>query len=80
MDKDYGSSLGVFQEFQVNIDLILKETEKVFLKERTMFVCNLTIFTSPTKYSGWRPRHDSICSESLIGNRERRIIEALRRL
>ena len=35
MNKDYRSSLGMFQEFWVDVDLILEETEKVFLKERT---------------------------------------------
>ena len=50
--KDYRSLLGVFQEFWVNVNSILKETEKVFLQERTMFIVNLTVFTGPTQYSG----------------------------
>ena len=78
MDKDYCSSLCVFQEFWVNVDLILEETEKVFLKERTMFICDLTVFACPTDDSGWRPRCDSVCSESLIRYREGRMSRALR--
>ena len=68
------------QEFWVNVGSILEETEKVLLKERTMFVHDLTIFTCPTDDSGWHPRHDSVCSESLIRYREGRMIRALRRL
>ena len=68
----------VFQEFWVNVNLILKETEKVFLKERMMFIHNLTIFACPTDDLGWSPRHDSICGESLIGYGEGRISRALR--
>ena len=45
-----------------------------------MFVCDLTIFAGPTEYSGWGPRDDSVCSKSLIGYREGRMIKALRRL
>ena len=80
MDKDYWSSLGMFQEFWVNVESILKETEKMLLKERTMFICDLTIFACPTDDSGWHPRCDSICSESLIGDGEGRMIKALRQL
>ena len=71
-------SLGVFQEFWVNVDSILEETEKMLLKERTMFVHDLTIFACPTDDSGWHPRRDSVCSESLIRYREGRMIRALR--
>ena len=78
MDEDYGSLLGVFQEFQVDVNSILEETEKIFLQERTMLVVNLTIFAGPTQYSRRCPRDDSICSESLIGDGEGRIIKALR--
>ena len=66
------------QEFRVNVNLILEETKKVLLKERMMFVCDLTIFASPTDDSGWSPRHDLICSESLIRDGEGRMIRALR--
>ena len=66
------------QEFWVDIDLILEETEKVLLKERTMFIHDLTIFAGPTDDSGWSPRRDSICSESLIRDGEGRMIKALR--
>ena len=52
MDKDYQSPLGILQEFWVNVDLILEETEKVLLKERIMFVRDLTIFACPTDDSG----------------------------
>ena len=68
----------MFQEFRVDIDSILEETEKVLLKERTMFVCDLTIFACPTDDSGWLPRLDSIYSESLIRDGEGRMIKALR--
>ena len=78
--EDYGSLLGVFQEFQVDVDLILEETEKMFLQERTMLVVNLTIFTGPTQYSGQCPRDNSVCSESLIEDGEGRMIKALRQL
>ena len=80
MDKDYCSSLCVLQEFWVDVDLILEETEKVLFKERMMFVRDLTIFTCPTDDSGWHPRCDLICSESLIRDGERRMIKALRQL
>ena len=66
------------QEFWVNVNLILEETEKVLLKERMMFIHDLTIFTCPTDDSGWHPRRDSVCSESLIKYREGRMIRALR--
>ena len=66
------------KEFWVDVDSILEETEKVVLKERMMFVRDLTIFACPTDDSGWRPRRDSVCSESLIRYREGRIIRALR--
>ena len=79
-DKDYRSLLGVFQEFRVDVNLILEETEKVFLQERTMFVVNLTVFTGPAQYSGRSPRDDSICGKSLIRDGEGRMIKALRRL
>ena len=45
-----------------------------------MFVVDLTVFTSPTQDSGWSPRDDSICGESLIGDGEGRMTKALRRL
>ena len=77
-DKEYCSSLRLFQEFWVDVDLILKETEKVLLKERTMFVCDLTVFACPTDDLGWCPRRDSVCSKSLIRYREGRMIKALR--
>ena len=80
MDKDYRLSLGIFQEFRVDIKSILEETEKMLLKERTMFICDLTIFACPTDDSGWHPRRDSICSESLIGYGEGWMINALRQL
>ena len=78
MDKDYGSSLCMFQELQVDVNLILEETEKMLFQERTMFVVDLTVFTSPTQDSGWSPRDDSICGESLIGDGEGRMTKALR--
>ena len=71
-------SLGILQEFWVDVNSILEETEKMLLKERTMFICDLTIFACPIDDSGWRPRHDSICSESLIRDMVGRIIKALR--
>ena len=58
--------LGVCEEFWVDVESILEETEKVFLQERTMFVINLTVFTGPTQDVGRSPRDDSICSEPLI--------------
>ena len=66
------------KEFWVDVDSILEETEKVVLKERMMFVRDLTIFACPTDDSGWHPRRDSVCSESLIRYREGRMIRALR--
>ena len=66
------------QEFWVDVNSILEETEKVFFQERMMLVVNFTIFAGPTQYSGWCPRDDSICSESLIGDGEGRMIKALR--
>ena len=80
MDKDYGSLLGVCEELGVDIESVLEETEKVFLQERTMFVIDLTVFAGPTQDVGWCPRDDSIGSESLIRDGERRMIKALRRL
>ena len=68
------------QEFWVDIDLILEETEKVLLKERTMFIHDLTIFAGPTDDSGWSPRCDLVCSESLVRDGEGRMSRALRRL
>ena len=66
------------QEFGVDVNLILEETEKVFLQERMMFIIDLTVLASPTQYSGQCPRDDLICSESLIGDGEGRMIKALR--
>ena len=80
MYKDYRSLLGVFQEFRVDVNSIFEETEKMLFQERTMFVVDLTVFTSPTQDSGWSPRDDSICGESLIGDGEGRMTKALRRL
>ena len=80
MDKDYRLSLGIFQEFWVDIKSILEETEKMLLKERTMFIHNLTVFACLTDDSGWYPRCDLICSESLIRDGEGSMIKALRRL
>ena len=80
IDKDYGPSLCVIQEFRVDVNLILEETEKVLFKERTMFIHDLTVFTCLTDDSGWSPRHDSICSKSLIRDGEGRMIKALRQL
>ena len=54
-DKGYRSLLGMCKEFWVNVELILKETEKVFLQERLMFVVNLTVFTGPTQDVGGSP-------------------------
>ena len=68
----------MFQEFRVNVESILKETEKVLVKERAMFICDLIIFACPTDDIRWHPRHDSICSKSLIGDGEGRMIKALR--
>ena len=68
------------QEFQINVDFVFKETEKVLLEERMMFVHDLTVFACPTDDSGWMPRHDSIYSESLMRDREGRMNRALRRL
>ena len=70
--------MGILQEFWVDVNSILEETEKMLLKERTMFVRDLTIFACPIDDSGWRPRCDSICSESLIRDGEGRMIKALR--
>ena len=70
--------LGVIQEFQVNVNSILEETEKVFLQERTMFVVDFTIFAGPTQYSGRCPRDNSIGSKSLIRDGEGRMMRALR--
>ena len=77
-NKDYRSLLGMCEKLWVEIKSVLEETEKVFLQERTMFVVNLTVFAGPTQYVGRGPRDDSICSESLIGDGERRMIKALR--
>ena len=77
-NKDYRSLLSVCKEFWVNVESILKETEKVFLQERTMFVVDLTIFAGPTQDVGGSPRDDLICSESLIRGGEGRMIKALR--
>ena len=66
------------QEFWVNVDLILEETEKVFFQERTMLVIDFTIFAGPTQYSGQYPRDNSICGEPLIRDGEGRMIKALR--
>ena len=79
-NKDYRSLLGVCEEFWVDVESILEETEKVFLQERTMFVVNLTVFACPTQDVGRCPRDDSVGSESLIRDGERRMIKALRRL
>ena len=79
-NKDYRSLLGVCEELWVDVESILEETEKVFLQERTMFVVDLSVFASPTQYSGWRPRDDLICSKSLIRDGEGRMIKALRQL
>ena len=68
----------MFQEFRVDVNSILEETEKMFLQERTMFVVDLTVFTGPTQYSGQCPRDDSICGESLIRDGEGRMVKALR--
>ena len=70
----------MFQEFRVDVNLIFKETEKILLQERMMFVVDLTIFAGPTQDSGWSPQNDSIGGKSLIGDGERRMIKALRRL
>ena len=68
----------MIQEFWVDVNLILKETEKVLFQERTMFVHDLTVFTSPTDNSGQCPKCDLICSKSLIRDREGKMIKALR--
>ena len=77
-DKDYRSLSGVFQESWVDVNSIFKETKKVLLQERTMFIVNLTVFAGPTQYSGQCPRDDSICGEPLIRDGEGRMIKALR--
>ena len=79
-NKDYCSSLGMFQEFWVDVESVLKETEKVLVKESTMFICDLTVFACPTDDVRWCPRYNSICGKSLIGDGEGRMIKALRRL
>ena len=76
--EDYRSLLGVCEELWIDVKSILKETEKVFFQERMMFIVNLTVFAGPTQDVGRGPRDDSICSESLIGDGERRMIKALR--
>ena len=68
----------MLQEFWVDVKLILKETEKVLVKEIAMFIRDLTVFACPTDDARWCPRRDSICSESLIGDGKRRMIKALR--
>ena len=70
----------VYQEFQINVNSVFEETEKVLFKKRTMFVRDLTIFACPTDDSRWMPRCDSICSESLIRDGEERMSRALRQL
>ena len=70
----------MIQEFWVDVDLIFEETEKMFLQERTMFIVDFTVFSGPTQYSGQCPRDDSVCSESLMGDGEGRMIKALRQL
>ena len=70
----------MIQEFWVNVNLILKETEEMLLKEGMMFICNLTVFACPTDDPGWSPRRDLVCSKSLIRDGEGRMIRALRRL
>ena len=66
------------QEFQINVNFVFKETEKMLLKERAMFIHDLTVFTCPIDNSGRMPRHDSIGSESLIRDEEWRMSRALR--
>ena len=68
------------EELWIDVDSILEETEKVLFQERTMFVVDFTVFACPTQDVGWCPRDDSIGSESLIRDGERRMVRALRRL
>ena len=68
------------EELWVDVESILEETEKVFFQERTMLVVDFTVFACPTQDVGRCPRDDSIGSESLIGDGERRMVRALRRL
>ena len=49
-------------------------------KDRTMLVLYMLVFSCPTDNSGWAPRYDLVCSESLIRDGERRMMRALRRL
>ena len=72
--------MGLCKEFLITVDFILEEMEKVILKDRTMFVEYWIVFSCPTDNSGWAPRYDLVCSESLIRDGEGRMSRALRRL
>ena len=66
------------QEFQINVNAVFEETEKVLFKDRTMFILYLIVFSYPTDDSGWIPRHDSVCSKSLIRDGKGGMSRALR--
>ena len=60
--------------------MVFKKTEKVLLKDRTMFILYGIVFFCPTDDFRWIPRYDLVCCKSLIRDGEGRISRALRRL
>ena len=78
MNKDYWSPLGLYQEFWINVNSIFEETEKVLLKDRTMLIRDLVVFSGPIDDSRGILRGNSICSKSLIWGSIGRINRTLR--
>ena len=77
-NKDYWLSLGLYKEFPITVDFVFEQMEKMILEDRTMFVEYLIVLSCPTDNSGGIPRGDSVCGESLVCSRNKRIDEALR--
>ena len=70
----------MIQEVLVTIDLVFEQVEKMIIYNRPMFFRNEQVFSDRADHFGWIPANDSISSESLIIDRDGRMIRALRRI